>query len=136
MPKSKWDCKYASAWTTGAIDCYKRNCRCEGCLMQEILETPCTMKIAVIELIRKFGIPSDKPKEKKINEKQQKILEAILNGAESYEDLYIMTNYGYSIIQTYLSNMYIDAKKKGLKFKNGRYKLPEFVKWVRANENT
>lgn len=130
---SMWNKQYASTWTIGAIECYKRGCRCEGCLLNEMLETRCEMKRAVLELVRRFGAPTEKKKEKTLNEKQKIILDAILNGAESYNDLYRMTDLKYTSIQTNLSNMFIDAKAKGLVFKNKKYKLPEFVKWIRRN---
>lgn len=136
LSKSKWDRKYASVWTIGAIDCYKRGCRCEGCAMREILETHCEMKKAVFELVKRFGAPTEKKEEKKVNEKTKMILEAIKNGAESYDDLYEMTDLPYTTIQTRLSMLYIEAKEKGLVFKNRKYKLPEYVKWVQKNENT
>jgi hypothetical protein len=53
-------------WTQSAIECYNRGCVCKGCIYKEIMDTPCRMKSAVIELVRKFGIPPEA--EKKTNE--------------------------------------------------------------------
>lgn len=50
-------------WTIGAIQCYKRGCRCKGCYISktypETLYYRCSMKYCVRELIRKFGLPDD-----------------------------------------------------------------------------
>lgn len=47
-------CKY---WTPSAYECYKRGCVCTGCPIQELMECRCDMKRAVIELVRKYGVP-------------------------------------------------------------------------------
>lgn len=45
-------------WTEGAINCYKRGCVCKNCPIQEFIKSQkCQMKSAVIELVKKFGIP-------------------------------------------------------------------------------
>lgn len=44
-------------WTDAAIYCYKRGCRCIGCLYYEIIGKRCQMKKTVIELVKKFGKP-------------------------------------------------------------------------------
>lgn len=131
---SMWNEQYASTWTIGAIECYKRGCRCEGCLIKEFLETRCEMKKAVLALVRKYGAPS-KPqeKEKMPNKKQTIILNAIKNGAENYEELEEITKIKYHSLQVNLTILYAQAASKGLKFKNKKYKLPEFVRWVRGN---
>lgn len=48
--------KSALNWTPQAIDCYKRHCNCQGCFINEVIETPCKMKHVVSELIR-LNIP-------------------------------------------------------------------------------
>lgn len=132
--KNEWNKKYAAAWTISSIDCYNRGCRCEGCYMREILETPCDMKRAVMELVKRFGAPTEQKEERKVPEKHRIILEAIRNGAESYDDLYEMTDLKFTSIQTSLSRLYQEAKEQGLVFKNKKYKLPEFVKWIRKQD--
>lgn len=50
-------------WTVGAIECYKRNCKCEGCFIQktywETLYLRCYMKSCVRQLIEMYGVPDD-----------------------------------------------------------------------------
>lgn len=48
-------------WTIGAVDCYKRGCRCPGCFLNGYFESQkkCQMKWAVIELVRLMGIPKE-----------------------------------------------------------------------------
>lgn len=57
--------QFAARWTDGAIFCYKRGCRCEGCYVAELGSFKCVMKRTVIELVRKYGAPkSNKENEK------------------------------------------------------------------------
>ena len=45
-------------WTEGAINCYKRGCVCKNCPVKNLITSQkCQMKSAVIELVKKFGIP-------------------------------------------------------------------------------
>jgi hypothetical protein len=46
-------------WTSAAIDCYKRACRCEGCYFEYCLKGKCRMKHSVIESVRVLGKPED-----------------------------------------------------------------------------
>lgn len=55
-------------WTKIALECRKRNCKCDGCFYQEFFKrsaregsefNKCQMKYTVIQLIRKFGEPED-----------------------------------------------------------------------------
>ena len=52
----------AKNWTPSAIDCYKLGCSCSKCNLYKIYFEhqffKCKMKETVIELVRKFGIPS------------------------------------------------------------------------------
>lgn len=52
-----------SKWTIGAIQCYKRNCRCKGCFIhdtyRDTLYYMCAMKYCVRLLIKKYGVPDD-----------------------------------------------------------------------------
>lgn len=54
-------------WTPSALDCYFRRCRCKGCPLFEILETPCLMKYTVIQIIKKQGKPSENIQQLDIN---------------------------------------------------------------------
>lgn len=52
---------YVSKWTDGAINCYERGCRCEGCNnIPDDFKDKCRMKLAVLELVRRFGAPKKK----------------------------------------------------------------------------
>lgn len=44
-------------WTPQAIDCYERNCKCQGCEIDEVLETKCVMKYIVQKIYEKCGNP-------------------------------------------------------------------------------
>ena len=48
-------------WSLTAIDCYKRGCICEGCLIQELITSgKCQMKKSVLWLVKKYGMPTEK----------------------------------------------------------------------------
>lgn len=49
-------------WTEDAITCYKRHRICNGCEISELTSGKCKMKEAVIQLVRKFGIPKTERK--------------------------------------------------------------------------
>lgn len=59
-------------WTLGAIMCYQRGCRCEGCFISktytQTLKERCAMKHCVRELIRKFGLPDEVTMKKNLQE--------------------------------------------------------------------
>ena len=62
-------------WTHSSIHCYERRCKCKNCIYENLLEsTECLLKIAVILLIRKIGLPTQEQirnyyiKERQINE--------------------------------------------------------------------
>ncbi len=47
-------------WTTTAIECYKRGCKCEGCFYNDFFSgtyQKCQMKASVLELVRVIGTP-------------------------------------------------------------------------------
>lgn len=48
-------------WTQSAIDCFEIGCRCSICNLNRIYfknsNFKCRMKEAVIELVRKYGVP-------------------------------------------------------------------------------
>ena len=46
-------------WTQSSKDCYKRGCRCNGCIYQKLLSSPCRLKETVIDLVREFGAPEE-----------------------------------------------------------------------------
>ena len=55
-------------WTNASIDCYERQCKCEGCYYQESLASKCKMKNSVIKLVEKFGAPKKRIREFKGDE--------------------------------------------------------------------
>lgn len=75
------------AWTESAIDCYKRGGKCKGCPTKAILETKCTMKQTVIELVRQYGRPPDNPYFDWATESQNKVITAIIEGHTTLEDI-------------------------------------------------
>lgn len=127
--------KYCSNWTEGSIFCYRRGCNCQGCEMNDLIETRCQMKRAVFELVRKFGKPPEY-EEKGLSISQQKIINAIIAGCNNKIEIAGYTGLTVTNVQSALSDMYEMAKFDGVAYKNLRYKLPEFIKWVRrGNDN-
>ncbi len=47
-------------WSKEGIYCFKRRCVCEGCKYNGTFESikHCQMKASVLEMVRRFGIPS------------------------------------------------------------------------------
>lgn len=121
---------YAAKWTEGSIFCYKRGCNCQGCYVKDILETRCDMKRAVFELVRKFGKPPE-DEEKGLSISQQKIINAILAGCNNKTEIAQKTGLTESIVQNALVGLYDLAESDGVIYKNLRYKLPDFINWVR-----
>lgn len=129
---SQWNRQYASAWTKSSIDCYKRGCNCRGCYIQEMLETPCLMKYAVMELVKKLGAPPDN--ELGLTPQEQKVIDAILAGASTKVEIAQKTGLTIEGTQACLSKMYELAENDGVVYKNLRYKLPDFINWVREGK--
>lgn len=123
---------HAEHWTEGAVFCYKRGCNCNGCYVKDMLETRCEMKRAVFELVRKFGKPPEN--ELKLTRTQQKIINSILAGCNNKTEISEYTGLNIRCVQEALSNMYELAEFDGLVYKNLRYKLPDFINWVRKGE--
>lgn len=44
-------------WTKSSIDCYLLGCQCEKCEVYRIIGKQCRMKLAVLELVRRHGVP-------------------------------------------------------------------------------
>lgn len=123
---------YKTTWTPTAKECYERGCRCDGCILAWILGKRCQMKTTVFYLVRKYGAP----KEESIYSKREKqVIDAILNGADSYEDLEKATGLKHTSVGATLTRLYRYADGAGIIYANGRYKLPEFIEWVREVNN-
>lgn len=58
-------------WNKSMVDCYKRGCVCQGCRIYHLYFEPrkskCFMKSALIEMIRKFGLPDELQKTNREN---------------------------------------------------------------------
>ena len=132
MGKNKWDCKYAVVWTESSINCYKRGCNCHDCYIKDMLETPCNMKATVFELVRKLGKPPEN--ERELTNTQQKVIDAILAGCNNKYEIAKKINLTVANVQSALSTMYEIAESDGVVYKNLRYKLPEFINWVRKGK--
>lgn len=122
--------KFASYWTVGAIDCYRRGCKCEGCLIFQLYGRKCRMREAVFELVRKFGAPPDK---QGFTKTQRKIIDAILMGANTRKEIAKMINSKEEQVQSVLPELYKYAEANGDIFSNPRKKLNDFIEWVREN---
>lgn len=88
------------------------------------------MKRAVFELVRKFGKPPEY-EEKELSITQQKVISAIIAGCNNKTEIAEYTGLTITNVQSALSNMYEIAEFDGVIYKNLRYKLPDFINWVR-----
>ena len=86
------------------------------------------MKYAVWELVRKYGKP---PVEDGLNETQQAIINAILAGCNTKEDIAKQINKAGGVIQNNLNELYAIAENDGLVFYS-RIKFNQFVKYIRG----
>lgn len=124
---------YAAHWTTGSIYCYERGCNCQGCYMNDILESRCKMKCAVFELVRKFGKLKEE-NELELSVIEQEIVNIILAGANTLEEIAQKLKKSKNTTGVYIRKMYSVAKNDGVVFKNGRNMLPRFIEWVRKGK--
>ena len=90
------------------------------------------MKRAVFELVKKFGKPPED--EGGLTKTQQKIVDAILAGCNNKYEIAKYIGANVQNIQTALSDMYEIAENDGVVYKNLRYKLPDFINWVRKGK--
>lgn len=58
-------------WTRQAIECYQRNCKCEGCFINKVCESKCMMRFTLKELVKRFGVPPS------VNEKKRSFIDGI-----------------------------------------------------------
>lgn len=121
-------------WTQAAKECYDRGCVCEKCPIKDLIETHCFMKTSVIELVRKFGAPPEKLSNG-MNENKRSVIDAIMNGCDTYEDMSKETGKELGAIQGIIRQLYKEAhykgwkpQKKGLENKS---LLPQFISFVR-----
>ena len=128
-----WKDNFARVWTQTAKECYLRGCVCSGCPMREQLETNCYMKAAVIELVKKFGAPPEEINPKELTEREQKTIDAILDGCSNYKQIAERMNVKESLAPHLVHVLYDKARQYyGFVFTTKREKmLPEFIFWVR-----
>lgn len=117
-------------WNRTARECYEIGCNCRNCLIFIVLGYRCKMKQAVFELVRKFGVP--KEDELHLTKTQQRVIDAILNGAITKAEMAKYTGLTEVHVQSALSDMYEIAENDGVVYKNLRHKLPQFVKFVQS----
>ena len=125
----------AEKWTESSIFCYERGCNCSGCYMKDMLETHCLMKMAVLELVKKFGKPPKEADRPFYSERELKFIELIKQGYNRFEITEIM-DYNYSKTSEVLRDLYAKARKEGLVFKtkNTRKHLKEYRDWLEGKE--
>ena len=120
-------------WTKSAIECYSRQCICTDCPTKKLLETPCRMKKCVFELLDKYGEP---PQFETLNifpdltERQTQIIDAILQGTTTKEEIGEVVNMKPTTVTNYLNQIYPKAENAGLKFKKSSCRLPEFIEFI------
>ena len=126
---------YAQKWTEDAKFCYERGCTCTGCYMRELLEsTECNLKRAVLILVKKFGKPPEHlSRFENITDKQQEIIDAIMNGCETFKDIAKEVNRDEQASTGLVRHLYKKARRKGWKpdKSKNRCLLEQFIKWVR-----
>lgn len=120
---------FATGWTESSIFCYKRGCNCQGCYVKDLLESRCLMKRAVFALVRKFGKPPEI--ELKLTRTQHTVINSILAGCNNKTEISEYTGLNIRCVQEALSNMYELAEFDGVCYKNKRYKLGQFIEWIR-----
>ena len=114
-------------WTDGSIFCYKRGCNCDGCFVRDLITSQrCYMKVAVIELVKKYGAPLDG-----LTKREQSVINAILAGANTKEEIAEQTDINVDNVKTTLCRLYPLAEEEGFYYTNVRNKLPQFIKWVK-----
>ena len=120
-------------WSQSAIDCYRRGCVCVGCLMKEITEQKCNMKKSVLELVAQLGAP---PPEINglfdgLTNSQNEVINAILSGANTKEQIANIMETTPNTVQTWLVQLYEIAQTNGLVFKAGYRRLPELAEFLK-----
>lgn len=120
-------------WTASSIYCYKRGCRCSGCYIKEIMNEECRMKTAVLELVKRFGRPPEKPLIEGLTKSQNDVVMAILNGASTRAEIARALDITEANAQNRVGVMYHILELKGFEPLNVRNKLPEMVEWLRGN---
>ena len=119
-------------WTSQAIDCYRRGCRCQGCILSD-LESKCSMKLTVRELVRRYGAPPEyEGYIDGLTKRQNQVIEAILDGCDTKPEIAEQMGVHECVVQQSLTDMYPLFREMGFKSSKGRNRLPEFVEFIRG----
>ncbi len=46
-------------WTPQAQDCYNRGCICQGCIINDVVETKCHLKNIIPKILEQCGVPEE-----------------------------------------------------------------------------
>ena len=120
-------------WSESAIMCYERGCKCDGCPIQEIITSQCMMKHSVLVLVKNIGKP---PRDENkifrgMNIHEEKIVNAILNGCNTKQEIAEELNTRPELVQNLLNSVYELAIFNGHVFGKRTYRLPELVEFIR-----
>lgn len=120
---------HAERWTDGAIFCYKRGCKCEGCYIKELIKSsPCFMKHSVMKLVNELGTPV----KDKYTKKQKDVIESILNGATTREEIALDLGISKEKVTGRLMTLYDIAHTDGWQKKKRKIdRLQEYIEWIR-----
>lgn len=115
-------------WTDSSIFCYKRGCVCDGCYLPKIMESKCFMKNAVIELVKKFGMPKE---EEILSKTELQIIDAIKSGASDWNSIMEKCKIKKTKLMYCLGKLYKLAENEGVIYETQRNKLKQLVEWIR-----
>ena len=121
-------------WTTQAIDCYKRNCICKGCILNT-LESKCEMKKTVIELVRLIGLPPER-KLNGIKDAEKKVIEAIFDGCNTKSEIAEFCDFKEPKVQGILDDLCLTVQTQGYAIRAVRNRLPELIEILREIYDT
>ena len=123
-------------WTPGAIECYQRECVCEGCLTGQIMEQHCRMKSSVIHLIKTLGPPKIFTTKfiPGATEVEEEIIDTILKGAGTLKQIAEHLKLSEETIKPRFYSLYRLVENNGYQFKTSKSKnrLPEFIEYVKS----
>lgn len=121
-------------WTPSAIECYERGCNCKGCPIKAMIETKCMMKSAVIEIVRNIGKPPVKTKDgifKHLTPTQNKIINAIINGADTRAKIAKVINANVTSLATHLQDIFRITSLQGVAYKTKVKRLEELIEFLK-----
>ena len=138
-------------WSKGAIDCYNRNCVCNGCETFDLIGKQCRMKYAVIFLVKNIGIPEETTKIEIINDTEseettmfdkdlnleypnymEKIIDSLKKGYETYSDLESATGQNRKAISVYIDGFHKLLLSKDLIKNSDKSKRLQVVDFIQS----